>query len=140
MDQVSLEVLAKALDGIIDGLLIWRVEDENIDNIRLVFANKSSAKKASHIFPLYVGKTVLEIYEKSMIGVDFAETWMRVNKTHKSESHSVEYDGQTYDAYFYYVGDNCVATQYINTTEMTNLQNKILNVQERLNLLVKGLY
>ncbi len=140
MDKATPDVLRKALDGIVDGLVIWYIADDNIDNTKLVFANKGSAKGASHVFPLYIGKTAFEIYEKSMVDYDFAQTWMRVSKTHKPESHSVEYEGQTYDAYFYYVGEGCVAIQYVNTTETTNLHNKIVNIQERLTLLVKGLY
>lgn len=139
MKQPDLETMVALADGISDGLLLLRVEDDNIDNIRLVFANKQSGVDSSHVFPDHIGQTIREIYNEPMESRDFARAWMRVATTGVSEAMVVEYNKVVYNVRLYSLGNNYVATQYQNITSTTHLQNKLTRIQDQIDNLISAM-
>lgn len=141
MESPSLEVLTNIANGIIDGLLVMYVPpDLDESHITLIMANKASAKGGSHVFPNHIGQTVSQIYQKPLEELQpliFIQAWKRVATTHNSETHPVEYQGESYDSYFFYVGDNCVAVIWRNTTESVKLQARLNKLQNRLSEIQK---
>lgn len=137
MYELTLESLLVIATDLPDGLLVVHAPDDDINNIRLVFANRQSALSSNFPFPALVGLTIQEIYQSPMEDADFAQAWMRVAQTGKPEKLVVKYGSDVhpfgvFNVLMYNAGNRRVATLYRNITVEHNLQQELDRVNERL--------
>lgn len=138
MYELQLEKILLAVTcDLPEGLLIVRADDDQINNIRLIFANKAADIYSHFPFQGFVGQTIQEMYGEPMEDRDFAQAWMQVATTGNPMKLRVEYKSDihpygVFDVLMYNVGDRCVATLYRNVTKEESLQKELDKVQNKL--------
>lgn len=128
----TVQMLVEVANQSQDSVLIHCNENDTIDGMSLIFANKQSAEGGSHNFPELIGKTLVEIYGKSMVNEGFAKTFLKVAQDHQEVNYQVEYEGDTYAVQTFYVGDGCVATVFRNITSLfERFRDAVGNILEK---------